>query len=207
MRPSQAALALLLAAPIALAGPKPTSAALRKAFEANRPTVVQVIGPRRAGAGVMVGAGGQVVTSVDYSGLESAKVRLSADGGELPATVLLADASLGVVVLQLDGPGEFRAAAVKLDATFAKGDWLVGIQRKPDGTLTPLAGQIFSGPSARSRFVETDLPLPAGSPVFDPQGRLVAVTVKLRGRLSSRALPIAAVKLQLAAEAAPRSGP
>jgi hypothetical protein len=190
---------------VAAGAPKPTSAALRKAFEAGQPSVVQVTGPRKSGTGVLVSASGHVVTSVDYSGLESARVKVGDE--ELTATVLVADASLGVVVLQLDRPGEYRTAAVKLDARFARGDWLVGVWRKPDGELGPIAGQVFSGPSDRSVFVETDLPLPSGSPVFDPQGRLIAITVKRRGKLSSRALPMAAVKLQLAATEATRGAP
>ncbi len=197
MRPGLAAIALPLAlGALAEASPRPTHAALRKAFEANRATVVQVRGPRGTGPGVMVGADGHVVTSVDYSGLEAATVKLGEQ--ELPARVLLANAKLGVVVLQLETPGAFRAAAVRLDATFSKGDWLVGVARRRDGSLEPTAGQVFSGPSAESPFVETDLPVPSGSPLFDAQGRLVAVIVKRRGRLSSRALPMAAIKLTLA---------
>jgi hypothetical protein len=168
---------------------------LRKAFETNRPTVVEVRGPRRTGAGVMVGAEGHVLTSVDYSGLETAQVKVGDEQHQ--AKVLLADARSRVVVLRLEPPGEFRAAAVKLNTTFKRGDWLVGIWRQPDGVLAPLAGQVFSGPTKRSPFVETGLALPSGSPLFDPQGRLVALTVKQLGRHSSRALPLAAVKLQL----------
>jgi hypothetical protein len=48
--------------------------------------------------------------------------------------------------------------------------------------------------------VDVDLPLPPGSPLFDVNGRLVALVVQRRNG-GCRALPLASVKLQLASTA------
>lgn len=192
----------LLVHPEAEAG-RPTHAALRKAFESSRRAVVEVIGPKRSGPGVIVGAGGQVLTSVQFVGLEEARVRL--EGAELPARVVLADAWLKISVVQLE-PSErapLPSAAVRVTDAFAQGDWLVGIRREGSGALAPLAGQVLRGPSAAAPFIETDLPLPPGSPLVDLAGRLVAISVQQRGKWGSRALPIGPVKRRLAPDPEP----
>lgn len=185
--------ALLLASPT----DRPTHAALRKAFEQNADTLVQVSGGRSSGTGVVVGADGHIVTTVDHVGLYEAKVKLG--GREVPARVLSANAWLKIAVLTIDSPA--KAPAVRADAPLARGAWLVGIQQAK--TPTPIAGRIVAGRSRRSPFIVTDLPLPPGSPLFDPRGRLVAIVVERVGRIGSKALPISAVQAQLAAEVTP----
>lgn len=202
MRSAPALLALValsLAVP-ALAGP-PTRAALRKAFEVNRGSVVEVVGPHRSGVGVLVGASGQVLTSVDFVGLERATVRR--DGRELPAKVRLANAGLKVALVEIDPPGEYPATAVRLTEP-GEGDWLVAISRSRKGALSPEVAQVTRASSEATPFVELDRPLPAGTPLFDDKGRLVAVVVVSGGRgRFARALPLPAVKVELASGTKP----
>ncbi|MGQ0507911.1 MAG: S1 family peptidase [Myxococcaceae bacterium] len=186
-------LALIISAP-ALGEDKPTRAALRSAFESNLRSVVDVVGPRGRGLGVIVGAEGQVLTSVQYVSLRSAKVRR--EGQTLDAKVLMANAQLQVALLLLQG-NDFPAAPARPFGPLLKGSWLVAIERTKPGPLEARIGQITKSSSDRSPFVETNLSLKPGSPVFDAKGRLVGVCAGKNGRV----LPLAAVKAQLAAEA------
>jgi len=197
---------------------KPTNAALRKAFENNARSVVEVVGPHRSGAGVVVGASGHVLTSVDHVSLEEAVVRI--EGQSLPARVVMASADLKAAVVVVDvpkaagagasGPTDggagvptFRAPAVRLDETYVEGTELVAIARDSSGALQPRLTAILRGRKVTSPFVEVNVPLPNGTPLFDAQGRLVALAVQRR-KQSSRALPVPEVKGQLeqAAQAA-----
>ncbi|MBI3184228.1 MAG: serine protease [Myxococcales bacterium] len=196
-------LAVLLLALCASNDARPTHAALRKAFEQNRSSVVLVIGPHREGAGTVVGAGGHVLTSVEYVGLHEAQVRIF--GVTLPAAVLAADARLGVSLLKVrpqdGGAVELRAVAVG-EVEPQLGEVLVGIRRSPRGELSPVLGKVTR--VTQASHVETDLPLPPGSPLFDARARLAGVSVKrLRG--GCRVLPLARARalLESGAEAEP----
>jgi trypsin-like peptidase len=197
--------ALLLAA----AARKPTNAALRKAFENNAHAVVEVAGPHRSGPGVVVGAGGQVLTSVDYVSLDEATVKL--DGRSFRARVVVANADLKVAVVAAElpqGPPDagdapaFRPPAVRLDETFEAGTELVAITRDQGGALAPRLVEVSKGRKATSPFVEVNASLPNGTPLFDAQGRLVALAVQ-RLKSGARALPVPEVKGQLAQGAQP----
>ncbi|HLL55946.1 MAG TPA: serine protease [Myxococcaceae bacterium] len=190
----------LVAAP-AFAEPPPTRAALRKAFEANRDTVVEVVGPRRKGTGVLVGRTGQVLTSVDFVGLDAARVRR--DGQERAARVLLANAALRIAVVEIDPPGEYPATAVQLNQPPAVGDWVVAISRTKKGAVSPVLGQVMRAPSERSAFLEVQGgAMSPGTPLFDARGKLVAVVVGSGGG-RARALPVPAIKERLAMESRP----
>jgi hypothetical protein len=185
------------------AGARPTSAALRKAFEQARRSVVEVRGPRKSGAGVLVGRDGHVLTSVDFVGLEEARVVFQ--GKELQGRTVMASAPLKAAVVAAvaeEGGGEFPAAAVQLEEAFREGTWLVAAERGANGQPHPRLVQVYRGRKVTSPFVEVNAPLPNGTPLFDPQGRLVAMAVQRRRR-TARALPMPEVKVLLAqAEAA-----
>lgn len=168
---------------------RPSHAALRKAFEQNAATLVEVSGGRRSGTGVVVGAEGHIVTTVDHVGLYEAKVKLG--DRVVPAKVLSANALTKIAVLSISEP--LRAPAVRTDAPLAKGDWLIGLREKRS-----FAGQIINGRSSKSPFIITALPLPPGSPLFDSKGRLVAVVVERVGKIGSKALPLKAIQAQVA---------
>jgi len=204
-RCSAAIAALLLAA----AARKPTNAALRKAFENNAQAVVEVVGPHKSGAGVVVGAGGQVLTSVDYVSLEEATVKVA--GQSFRARVVMANADLKAAVVAVEpppaapdagAPPAFRPPAVTMEETFAAGTELVAIVRDPAGALAPRLVEVSRGRQATSPFVEVNAPLPNGTPLFAAQGRLVAMAVQRR-KSSARALPVPEVKGQLARAASP----
>lgn len=211
-RSGRAATAALLLASAALGGApppkKPTNAALRKAFENNARSVVEVAGPHASGAGVVVGAGGQVLTSVDFVSLEEATVKV--DGQSLRARVVMASAELKAAVVVVDlsaaapdagtpapAPAFPRPPAVRLDETFTAGTELVAIARDPAGALQPRLAEVSRGRKVTSPFVEVNVPLPNGTPLFDAQGRLVAIAVQRR-KSSSRALPVPEIKGPLA---------
>jgi hypothetical protein len=181
--------------------PRPSAAALRKAFESNRDSVVEVVGPHARGAGVVVGAAGQVLTSVSYVGLESATVRVA--DKSLPAKVLMANATLKVAVVSVGDAGVdgWRSAPVALSTPLTRGMWVVGLKRARDGSVSPLVGQVSRVPM-ETAFVDTDLRLPPGSPLFDSRGRMVAITVQTRAD-GSRALPLPRVKGELIQESEP----
>jgi hypothetical protein len=199
-RSGWAALGALLGLAAQGAEPKPTAAALDRAFQSNQASVVEVVGPHRRGTGVLVGADGRVLTSSELVGLESARVRVA--DKDLPAKVLMANPALKVALVAIDGGGSWRAAPVSLEPPLQRGDWLVGIRRSRKGDVIPAVGQVSRAARAGSPFLEADVSLAPGSPLFDRRGRLVAISVQARtGGCKAVALP--AVKLQLAQEATP----
>jgi len=181
----------LLVTPASAAEDRPSHADLRKALALYERSGVRV-GSREAGPGIIVGAEGQVLTSVRYVRLDAAEVEY--DGKVLPATVVLANAYLKVAVVAAP-PGSYPAAPVKLSDESPAGQWLIGILRargkqkeRPEAALARKAPE---------PFIDVALPLPPGSPLFDTNGKLVAVSVQRRGA-GCRALPLEAVKKQLA---------
>ncbi|WP_224247946.1 MXAN_2756 family trypsin-like serine endoprotease [Hyalangium gracile] len=175
---------------------RPTRADLQKALELHERSVVRVVAPRRSGPGVIVGSGGQVLTAVDHVSLETTEVEFG--GKRLPASVVLANAYLKVAVIAAPS-GTYPSVPVKVQAEGLAGQWLIGVVRgkgkRPAQPFTAVAKGAKEEP-----FVDLDLPFPPGSPLFDTQGRLVAVVVQRRAT-GCRALPLSAVKLQLASAA------
>lgn len=190
------ALVLALLATPASATERPSHADLRKALALHERSVVWVRGAREAGPGIIVGTEGQVLTSVRHVSLESAQVEYA--GRTLPATVVLANAYLKVAVVAAP-PGTYPAAPVRVTTESPTGQWLIGVVpgrgKRKDMPAAALARK------APEPFVDVDLALPPGTPLFDTNGRLVAVSVQRRGR-GCRALPLDAVKRQLATKVA-----
>ncbi|GHG73412.1 serine protease [Comamonas sp. JC664] len=179
---------------------RPSRAALQRVLERHGRSVVNVQGPRRAGPGVFIGAAGQVLTSVapvglGFTGLNATTVEH--EGKTLPARVVLASEDLQVAVLAAP-EGTYPAAPVKLlkDGASLAGQWLVGVVPATKGQpARPVPAQARAAPAP---FYDVALALPAGTPVFDAEGRLVAVVVK-QLRRGCRVLPLGAVKVELAA--------
>jgi hypothetical protein len=183
----------LLALPAHAADAPPTRASLQRALEAHARSTVEVQGPRRAGPGVIVGSGGQVLTSVEQVGLYEARVGAGPDARRAP--VVMANATLKVALLRLEGEGH-PAAAVALLPEGAKRPWLIGVLGAGGSRARAVAGRAAP---ARGPFLRVPLALAPGSPLFDAQGRLVAVAVARRGAGACDAPPLSAVKQQLGA--------
>lgn len=188
---------LLCASVGAFASPRaPTHAAVRRAVEQNQAALVQVRGPRAAGPGVVVGQDGEVLTSVQYVSLEDARVKVA--GVERPAKVLAANAALKVAVVELRPEAPLKASAVRMVEELEAGTWLIGLWRDKKGVVRPALGQVRR---SRQGFLETSVYLRSGGPLYDAQGRLVALCVQWRKR-GCLALPIPAVKSELLAATA-----
>lgn len=175
---------------------KPSRADLQKALELHERSVVRVVAPRRSGPGVIVGSQGQVLTAVDHVSMESTEVEF--DGKRLPASVVVANAYLKVAVVAAPS-GTYPSVPVKLVPEGLDGQWLIGVVRAQGKR----PAQPFSAVARRAKqepFVDLDLPFTPGSPLFDTQGRLVAIVVQRRPT-GCRALPLSAVKVQLASAA------
>ncbi|MFL5351565.1 trypsin-like peptidase domain-containing protein [Archangium sp.] len=190
-------LVLFLFATHALAEDRPTMADLQKALALHERSVVKVRGNRKAGVGVIVGTEGQVLTSVSNVSLDTAQVEFA--GQALPAKVVLANAYLKVAVVAAPA-GDYPAVPVRTATDSPVGQWLIGVvpARNRRSNDTPKAGLARKAPAP---FFDVDLALPPGSPLFDTNGRLVAVSVQRKGR-GCRALPLDVVRQQLATRVA-----
>ncbi|HZI14660.1 MAG TPA: trypsin-like peptidase domain-containing protein [Myxococcus sp.] len=197
--------ALLLLATSAAATERPSRADLQKALSLHERSVVRVRGPKQSGPGVIVGAAGQVLTSVapvgeGFVGLNAATVEH--DGKRLPARVVLANAALKVALVAAPD-GTYPAVPVRLlkDGDSLAGQWLVGVVPGAKGQpARPVSAQARGG--APAPFFDVPMALPAGSPVFDTDGRLVAMVVQ-RHKRGCRVLPLGEVKGQLVSADAP----
>jgi hypothetical protein len=191
-------LCLFLVLPPAAAGAeRPTRADLQKAVELHERSVVRVLAPRRGGPGVFVGSQGQVLTAVDHVSLESTQVEFG--GQKLAASVVLANAYLKVAVIAAPS-GTYPSVPVKASAESLEGQWLIGVipgrgKKAPSQPFTAVAQR-----SKQEPFLDVGIPFAPGTPLFDSQGRLVAVVVQRRPG-GCRALPLSAVKVQLASAA------
>ncbi|NOK37666.1 trypsin-like peptidase domain-containing protein [Corallococcus exercitus] len=194
-----ALLCFLLALPTrAGAEARPSRADLQRVLELHARSSVRVRGPQHAGPGIIVGADGQVLTAVSLVGPQSAQVEHA--GNALTARVVLSSTVLQVAVVA--GPqGAWPAAPVRLVPEGLAGRWVVGVMpaRKKGQRDTPRATLAKAAPAP---FFDVDLTLVPGSPLYDGDGRLVGVVVERRGR-GARALPLSAVKAELASADAP----
>jgi hypothetical protein len=180
---------------------RPSRADLQTVLELYERSVVRVHGPRRAGPGVIVGSAGQVLTSVEHVSLETADVEFG--GQRVTGAVMIANAYLKIAVVAAPS-GVYPSVPVKVQPEGLAGQWLIGVlQGRGKKAVSMPFTAVARGNKKDSTdpFLDVDLPLPPGSPLFDVSGRLVALVVQRRGG-GCRALPLASVKLQLATAAA-----
>ena len=168
---------------------RPPPAEFRKAFEANRDTLVEVRLHGHRTQGVLVGAQGQVLAALAVKPDQTVQVFLGARSYD--ATVLFTDASIPICLLAITPSGAFHAAAVRTRA-LQRGDWLVALSGHSK-TVAPDAGQVTRVASPTHPWLETTFVAPVGSPLFDTSSRLAGVLTRRAGR----ALPIEWVRQRL----------
>lgn len=184
---------LLFALPAWAAGPeRPTRAAMQKLRAQCERTLLVIEGPERRGPGVLVGAGGEVLTSVAYVGLAQARIHLGDAAHE--GRVLYANAGTGLALLRAPAALELQTAVpVRVLDAFKPGHWVIAVTRDAQGTLQTHPLQWIAPPALPGRAPGTRAALraklPLGTPLFDARGRLVATVVEER-RGISWALPI-----------------
>jgi hypothetical protein len=188
---------LLLALCAASPNPRPTSGAVRRAFEASKPSLVEVESPRGRSLGILLGSGGEVLTSL-RTGQDQARVRWG--GAAHPATVRSRRPELGVALLAIQSEGPFTAAAVHPGPPPQEG-WVVAVERTQDGRAMPRLGKIRKAPHPDDAYVYIDLSVAAGTPVLDVKGRLLGWAVAKTAQ-GARLISIPALQAQLA-EATP----
>jgi hypothetical protein len=115
---------------------------------------------------------------------------------------MMASAQLKAAMVMVDAGVPLHPPAVRLDETFVEGTELVAIERDGKEGVKPRLCAVFKGRKATSPFVEVNAPLANGTPIFDAQGRLVAISVERR-KSTARVLPIPEVKVQLPQAGAP----
>ena len=191
-------IACLLLAPAASAAPpvaeaRPTGAPLQTVQDLHERPVGGGRGPPGSRPGVIVGSEGQVLTSVKHVSLDEGSEVRHGDN-TLPARLVKAHAPLKFAVVAAPS-GTYPAVPVRPDGVL--GQWLIGVVKGRDKRETPKVAQAREAPEP---FLDVDLALEPGSPLFDAQGRLVAVVVEQRGR-RARAVLLSAVKTHLAATA------
>lgn len=195
--PALLALALLLAVAVPVP-PRPSATAVRRAREGAERALVEVHGRRAAGAGVLVGARGEVLTALRFIDTQGNNVRLGTT--VLGTRLIMASPTLRVAVLNMVGPGPYPAMPVQLEAPVA-GAWVVCIVLLADGGAEPHLGRLLRVPGEGTLWLEVSLRLPPGSLVLDESGRLLGVVVEAR-RHDSLAAPLSAVRAELESAAA-----
>ena len=187
---------LLISVPLQLRAAEraPTRAALKRALEAYRHSAVEVWNTERSarGAGVIVGTNGEVLTAASIaSGRKASEFRVRLPDGPQPAVVSLQDDRLRVALLTLQSAASPSAAAVGALPANTRRPWLIGIERGTKGKLHPRATRAQPG---HGPFLDVDLKLDPGAPLFDSAGKLVAIVVERRNRTTCRVLPVATFK-------------
>ena len=141
------------------------------------------------GSGVIVGAGGLVVSN--YHVVEQAteiRVVLN-DRREFPATVLLADQASDLAILQLKGAADLPALPLRDSDTLEVGDLVLAIgnpfgvgQTVSSGIVSGLARSAYQLGDGRGYFVQTDAainPGNSGGALVDMAGRLVGINTAI----------------------------
>lgn len=191
------ALALLLAGAAAASPPPPpppTRAALQRALAAYERSAVEVEGPRGRGPGITVGAAGEVLTATDFVGPEGAVVWRG--DARVPARVVLTDEATRLALLR---PGTSGTPAVPVRAleAVAPGRWLLAVSTWRGRRFPVRVQSLAVDRHATAPHFALAHALPVGSPLFDEDGRLVALVVRAPGRSRRLALPLAGLQRRL----------
>ena len=186
-------LLLILALPAwAADSERPTRAAMQKLRAQSEHTLLVIEGPEGRGPGILVGAGGEILTSVAHVGLARAQIHIGGTTHE--GRVLYANAGTGLALLRAPAGVELRTAVpVRVLPSFKPGQWIIAVTRDKQGAIQTQPLQWIPPPPTPGRAPGTRAALrtklPLGTPLFDARGRLVATVVEER-RGISWAIPI-----------------
>jgi S1-C subfamily serine protease len=179
-----------LAAPSAEAGPLPS---VVTAAREHGPALVQIhpLGRAEPSLGFMVGTRGIAVTVSEAR--EGEAVVIETAGGERHrARVLTRDRATGLTVIETLAPSEDAPWPTLVLAT-SKQDrvrdhqWLLGVSFDASGDAVAALGGLSQ--RGRARWL-LDLPCPAGTPVLDARGRVVAIATASIGSHRVQAVPV-----------------
>lgn len=141
------------------------------------------------GSGVIVAANGIVVSNYHVVERADAIRVVLADNREYAATVMLADQSTDLAVLQLKGAVDLPALALEDSDHLEVGDLVLAIgnpfgvgQTVSSGIISGLARSAFQLGDGRGYFVQTDAainPGNSGGALVDMQGRLVGINTAI----------------------------
>ena len=140
--------------------------------------------PHSEGSGFVVSASGRVLTNHHVIANAGRITARFTDGREVPLTLVGADPSTDVAVLQLEGDRtDWAAVTLGASADLRVGDWVVAVGNPLGLGLTVTAGVVSGksrtlGHSAFDDFIQTDAainPGNSGGPLFDLAGRVVGM--------------------------------
>jgi serine protease DegS/serine protease DegQ len=142
--------------------------------------------PGSPASGVIVGAGGLVLTSQrNVDGATAIRVVLPG-GGRLPADVVSTDDELDLALLRIfDAPADLPVLRPESGAAPAPGSWLIVVGFGPDGSHTINTGVVSATGRFEGRMLQTDAALShtnRGGAAVDIEGRLVGVAVHASNR-------------------------
>lgn len=195
---------LLFLLPLSALGAQPTRAALRRALEADERASVRVVGGARqgkAGRGTLVGAGGKVLTVVDFISLDDARVQQGAELHE--AEVVSADAQSRLAIVSCSALSQ-RVPVAASPAALHHTGWAIAVV---PGKREPVAKAVRLLAEKDGTFL-IPTRLAPGTPLYDDQGRLLGLITRAAAN-GSRALSISALRAhaRLAEGAAGRNTP
>lgn len=194
-------LILVLTGTVLAASPAPpTRAAQQRVLASARDALVTVKGPKAAGPGIVVGRGGEILTTVDHVALERAEITRAGTTHE--AKVLHAQASSRFALVQaaplpaLASPPvltEWSPVPVEGLESLTPGAWVIALEEGANG-LAPRALQLRAPVKLPAPHVSLRASLPLGTPLFDARGRLVALVVRRGKGALVHALPLGSLQ-------------
>lgn len=164
----------------------------------NAPMLVRVL-PLDARSlprvGFVVGTHGVVVAPRQGARVGDGVVVERSNGERRRARVVAVDVAADLAAVATLPSGDDELWATMLLASTPEvprpHDWLIGVFLKPDGEPVASLGGVRE--AGKKRWL-LDLPCPAGAPVLDGEGRVLAVVTETLGTHRVRAVPASVVK-------------
>lgn len=174
----------------------------------NAPMLVRVLAldaPSSPRLGFVVGTHGVVVVAREGARVGDGVIVERPSGERRRAKVVAVDVRAGLAAVETlpsdddePWPTFLLAGAAKVPRA---NEWLIGVFLKPDGEPVASLGGLRE-PGKRSWLL--DLPCPAGTPVLDGGGRVLAVVTETLGTHRVRAVPASVVR-DLLSELSPQT--